>query len=249
MSSKVRLLAIVEQERLALPTFVISDTSSDSTSSKIPASAVAGAGVGGLVLGLLVGGTSIFWIFRKRMQSTDGKTSYFGLDTTSPSSSPTAVTPFDTSYHSTTPAGRLLDSHSVNASLSATDYQVEPFVLPETTTRRDQRASTNDPNQSRSVYVVHHDGGRAPFTVYHEDGTEVVELPPRYIDGGSAAASGSQLRSPSNTVSDNTLSDTQASSDGNNNNNSRPVNLFPAREPQSTPKKARSRLQPPSPSS
>ncbi|CAL1696179.1 unnamed protein product [Somion occarium] len=30
------------------------------------------------------------------------------------------------------------------------------------------------------VYVVHHDGGRAPVTVYAEDGTEIVELPPRY---------------------------------------------------------------------
>ncbi|TFK76740.1 hypothetical protein BDN72DRAFT_890554 [Pluteus cervinus] len=34
-----------------------------------------------------------------------------------------------------------------------------------------------------SVYVIHHDGGRAPVTVYHEDGTEVVELPPSYTQG------------------------------------------------------------------
>ncbi|KAF8656382.1 hypothetical protein AX16_002568 [Volvariella volvacea WC 439] len=40
------------------------------------------------------------------------------------------------------------------------------------------------PQQSQ-VYVIHHDGGRAPVTVYHSDGTEVVELPPRYADGGS----------------------------------------------------------------
>jgi len=32
------------------------------------------------------------------------------------------------------------------------------------------------------VYVVHHDGGRPPVTVYTPDGTEVVELPPRYAD-------------------------------------------------------------------
>lgn len=35
---------------------------------------------------------------------------------------------------------------------------------------------------SSHVYVVHHDGGRAPVTVYTDDGAEVVELPPRYTD-------------------------------------------------------------------
>ncbi|EJD04251.1 uncharacterized protein FOMMEDRAFT_19512 [Fomitiporia mediterranea MF3/22] len=30
------------------------------------------------------------------------------------------------------------------------------------------------------VYVVHHDGGRAPVTVYTSEGAEVIELPPRY---------------------------------------------------------------------
>lgn len=32
----------------------------------------------------------------------------------------------------------------------------------------------------RAVYVVHHDGGRPPVTVYTSDGAEVVELPPEY---------------------------------------------------------------------
>lgn len=36
------------------------------------------------------------------------------------------------------------------------------------------------------VYVVHHDGGRPPVTVYTADGTEVVELPPRYNESGSS---------------------------------------------------------------
>jgi hypothetical protein len=39
------------------------------------------------------------------------------------------------------------------------------------------------------VYVVHHDGGRAPVTVYHQDGTEVVELPPRYLEGVASGSS------------------------------------------------------------
>ncbi len=33
------------------------------------------------------------------------------------------------------------------------------------------------------VYVVHHDGGRAPVTVFTPQGTEVIELPPRTTVG------------------------------------------------------------------
>jgi hypothetical protein len=42
------------------------------------------------------------------------------------------------------------------------------------------------PENRNQVYVVHHDGGRAPVTVFTPDGTQVVELPPQY-QGGSAA--------------------------------------------------------------
>jgi len=41
-----------------------------------------------------------------------------------------------------------------------------------------------------NVYVVHHDGGRAPVTVYTEEGAEVVELPPRYADSGGSSQDG-----------------------------------------------------------
>lgn len=40
-----------------------------------------------------------------------------------------------------------------------------------------------------NVYVVHHDGGRAPVTVYTEEGAAVVELPPQYAAGSSGAPS------------------------------------------------------------
>lgn len=42
---------------------------------------------------------------------------------------------------------------------------------------------------TRNVYVVHHDGGQAPVTVYADEDAEVVELPPRYVAGGSSAPS------------------------------------------------------------
>lgn len=74
--------------------------------------------------------------------------------------------------------------------------------------------STTPPPQAltdRAVYVVHHDGGRAPVTVYTSDGAQVVELPPRYpadrqerrvvnVDSeapGSPSGPGRQLRARS----------------------------------------------------
>lgn len=45
------------------------------------------------------------------------------------------------------------------------------------------------------VYVVHHDGGRAPVTVFTPQGTEVIELPPRY-DGGTTSATSTSSAHP-----------------------------------------------------
>jgi len=220
-------------------------TGNASSSSGISGGAVAGAGAGGLLVGSLVGGAIAFLLFRKRMRSSK-RPSYLGLDTASPGGSPT-VTPFDNSYRPPV-GGRLLESYSSNRSPSSTEYQVEPFVMPgEGNTGRDQQgSSTTDPSKSRSVYVVHHDGGRAPVTVYHEDGTEVVELPPRYIDGGSAVATGGRTtRSRSDTQSG---SDSALSNSDNAATNGPPSALFPSRRPQATPQKARQRLPQPPPS-
>lgn len=43
---------------------------------------------------------------------------------------------------------------------------------------------------SQQVYVVHHDGGRAPVTVYTSEGAQVVELPPRYPEEGTSPRQG-----------------------------------------------------------
>lgn len=50
---------------------------------------------------------------------------------------------------------------------------------------------------SRNVYVVHHDSQAPPVTIYHEEGTQVVELPPRYpkYTGGAGEAGPSQASS------------------------------------------------------
>ena len=73
----------------------------------------------------------------------------------------------------------------------------------------------------RQVYVLHHDSGLPPVTIYHQEGTEVVELPPRWSpptatshqdewQGSSDArsASGSASVSMSQTQSQTEKSDT-----------------------------------------
>lgn len=91
-------------------------------------------------------------------------------------------------------------------------YEIEPFIVPtgsssdeallrgatvqspDPQTLSQQSGSESNRHQPPSnfarersggsghVYVVHHDGGRAPVTVYAEDGTEIIELPPRYVN-------------------------------------------------------------------
>jgi hypothetical protein len=60
-------------------------------------------------------------------------------------------------------------------------------------------ASTTATGATGQVYVVHHDGGRAPpVTVIHESGTEVVELPPCYENRRQSTMSGQGSQSTSN---------------------------------------------------
>ncbi|KAH7341035.1 hypothetical protein B0J17DRAFT_342937 [Rhizoctonia solani] len=93
------------------------------------------------------------------------------------------------------------------AGLTTTGLQVEPFD-PTTasasptiagSTRHERQGTSTHPSPSpptsplegpgrsesgrdtrSQVYVVHHDGGRAPVTIMTSDGAEVVELPPGY---------------------------------------------------------------------
>lgn len=48
-------------------------------------------------------------------------------------------------------------------------------------------SSASQAGRGSHVYVVHHDGGRPPVSVYAADGTEIVELPPQYPAGSSDA--------------------------------------------------------------
>jgi len=164
-----------------------------------------GAGVGGLVVGALAGMVSAY-IFMKGRQR---KARDHFVDITS--GSPTAAyfdppTSGSSSHYRAVPSTPLADSSFGSSNRSSTNtmlnpltrppahYQIEPFVVPfEDGTLMPPVRKPNSgsiapapPTESHAgassqVYVVHHDGGRPPVTVYHQDGTEVVELPPRYI--------------------------------------------------------------------
>jgi hypothetical protein len=65
------------------------------------------------------------------------------------------------------------------------------------------RALTQESRTGSQVFVVHHDAGRPPVTVYAADGTEIVELPPVYIesDRGTAGPSSDGSGRSENAVS------------------------------------------------
>jgi hypothetical protein len=81
-------------------------------------------------------------------------------------------------------------------------YQLDPYVisaeppaLPSQAMRRSPSSNFQTSSESgqypppeaahpTQVYVVHHDAGRPPVTVYTAQGAQVLELPPRYMDSG-----------------------------------------------------------------
>ncbi|KAG8903516.1 hypothetical protein FRB99_003172 [Tulasnella sp. 403] len=87
-------------------------------------------------------------------------------------------------------SGKSWKGYGTGAQL--TGYRVEPFdpnapqnsplppVIPSAS------ESSNPRHSSQQIYVVHHDQGPAPVSIFTQDGTEVVELPPMYAGGSSA---------------------------------------------------------------
>ncbi|KII86379.1 hypothetical protein PLICRDRAFT_287211 [Plicaturopsis crispa FD-325 SS-3] len=89
--------------------------------------------------------------------------------------------------HLNTPPGHT--SHGESEASGSASLYTPPPGSPHSERRRQ--------GSSSQVYVVHHDGGRAPVTVFTPDGTEVVELPPQYFEQDRRAAAGpSQMREP-----------------------------------------------------
>ena len=89
--------------------------------------------------------------------------------------------------------------------VGSTPYHVEPFVMPgedgrliheplspvpltpsHASTAHEPAFGSSSHRSPNQIYVVHHDSQAPPVTIYHEDGTQIVELPPRYPTGASS---------------------------------------------------------------
>jgi hypothetical protein len=170
----------------------------------VPKSSAVGAGVGGTAAGVILAALAAFlyerFRARRRSQKYDETTdaSYHDLASRDPQSgSHTNDRPLDSSRIP------LVPNRLFNFSGRGLEHRIQPFPLtrdsPNASTSALQRMpSSNTPmdsgipsssavQQPSHVYVVHHDAGRAPVTVYTAQGTEVVELPPQYVDGSSSS--------------------------------------------------------------
>ncbi|KAJ7630590.1 hypothetical protein FB45DRAFT_915959 [Roridomyces roridus] len=148
----------------------------------------AASGFGGLLLGLIIGGVATYLFFRfrrRRFGETPLLNSSYGLEANpynvyGPSHAYEALPLGNTKEPSSTshsPFSGDIALHRMQRESSG--YQVEPTERPRQPSASSDTASTSG-GGGGNVYVVHQDGGRPPVTVYHQEGTAVVELPPRY---------------------------------------------------------------------
>ena len=203
-----------------------------------PAIAI-GAGVGGLVIGLLIGLAVAFLLIRRyyeKKRQAD-RASLHG----SPSVRAYAELPRDFHYRALPTSATshpTLTTESSSGGLNrlrpgSLQYHVEPFVMPDengrlaladearstVTTSPEPVTSVAAPQQQSHVYVLHHDSNIPPVTIFHENGTEIVELPPRY---------------PVNTSQSDMLSEgqtrTDTRSEGSRTDNSQPLAIHEPRQ-------------------
>jgi hypothetical protein len=95
-----------------------------------------------------------------------------GVDTANLASTGYPAEPFDPSSVSTINTTRPQESSA--GTVAGTHAASSPPISPQEGPARSERDGRSQ------VYVVHHDGGRAPVTIMTSDGAEVVELPPGY---------------------------------------------------------------------
>jgi hypothetical protein len=150
-----------------------------------PAVAV-GSGVGGLVLGVLLGIVSAWLFVRRKYGEVSTNGSRVSLD------GPFALTG-NTQYDPVSSMSGSSNRRPTDHHGAMSQYNIEPFSLslgndpphrspmspPSSEPSESQSGPSSQSNQRSHVYVVHHDAGGAPVTVY-TDGAAVVELPPTY---------------------------------------------------------------------
>ncbi|KAJ7225900.1 hypothetical protein GGX14DRAFT_349309 [Mycena pura] len=165
------------------------------------------SGVGGIIVGLAAGVAATF-VFRHKRKRERGL-----LDRTGSGGDTSDPFPFHnlssatSAHYMALPSKHAADvstSRSPSASSMAmqrmqresTHYQIEPFTPPSEVggeySAEQSRVRGTSPSipGGGNIYVVHHDAGRPPVTVYHQDGVEVVELPPRYARDSTPSTAG-----------------------------------------------------------
>jgi len=159
-----------------------------------PAIAI-GAGAGGLGVGLLILVLVLFFQRRQRLskRDVDGALN----DPPTPGALSTRQTPVPS-----TALGGL--GNMLGSSNRLSNYNVEPFMMPgeeEPLSRgsvspipgsagRTISSDNSSFGAQNQIYVLHHDSQSPPVTIYHEDGTRIVELPPRYPASSSGRSEG-----------------------------------------------------------
>ncbi|KAJ6519441.1 hypothetical protein C8R45DRAFT_951505 [Mycena sanguinolenta] len=159
------------------------------------------SGIGGLLIGLIAGAAGVFAFHRQRRKRAKDApllhpTAFEGYSDPYNLRSPTSANPYKpvpTQIPQDVSALTLPSSPSYVAmqrmQSEGSQYQIEPFTPPEERRNSSYGGEFGELHHSVSpttgsggnIYVVHHDAGTAPVTIYHQEGTEVVELPPRYI--------------------------------------------------------------------
>jgi hypothetical protein len=162
------------------------------SSSIVPATI--GASVGGLLVGLLAGAFGILafrrWRGSRRHNKHDENQIRDSMLSSDSPRNPREMT-------STSGSGReyIVEAFGVPSNLrsSSPNNPGVPLPLGGNITNPTTSPGSSDPadqsGRRPNVYVVHHDGGRAPVTVYTEEGAAVVELPPQYAAGSTSTSS------------------------------------------------------------
>lgn len=179
-----------------------------SATKKISMPIAIGSGVGGLAVGLLAGVLLAYIFLRRHLQRKLAASRFVEMP-------PSAETMFEQrgaqyrAVPTTSTTGVTSNSSLLHRLPSSPGYQVEAFTMPDEHGRAVDapEAAYSPPMRITSVYsdgalppaprpantghvyVVHHDGSAPPVTIYTQEGTDVVELPPRYPPYSSAPQS------------------------------------------------------------
>ncbi|KJA29306.1 hypothetical protein HYPSUDRAFT_211195 [Hypholoma sublateritium FD-334 SS-4] len=173
-----------------------------SATKKVSMPIAIGSGVGGLAVGFFVGVLFAYVFLRWHLKRKVQASRFVEMP-------PSAENMFERragdgaryrSVPTTSTAGVTSNSSLINRLPSSPGYQVEAFTMPDEHGRAVDApeaayspparitsmysdgalASVPRPANTGHVYVVHHDGSAPPVTIYTQEGTDVVELPPRY---------------------------------------------------------------------